>query len=107
MFGGQRNSKSSDILRSANVDRFNSNASYGAAGGSVNDSLFQKIEDAEKHAKMIITDGQSKYVDGIKQNVIELVYGWLSGGIGNNIFTLFGKMESLTCKELIPVNSIV
>lgn len=92
MFGGQKFSKSSEILRGGSVDKVNSNGSYNSISNTtVNDSLFQKIIDAENHAKMILKDGQSKYVDGIKQNVIDLVQQWLQTDSGN-IFVLYGKM---------------
>jgi|GEM_PF-1981353 len=92
MFGGLKFSKNSEILKSALDNKTDSNtASPFGGSSSVNDSLFSKIDEAENHAKLIIKDGQSRYVAGIKQNVMEIVHQWLAHG-DSRIFTLYGKM---------------
>ncbi len=92
MFGGQKFSKISELLKSTHDIKANNNGSSSFREiASVNDSLFLKIEDAEHYTKQIIKDGQSRYVEGIKQNVIEIVHRWLEGD-DSNIFTLYGRM---------------
>lgn len=92
MFGGLRFSKSTSALFGAGADKSaESGSNVNGRSSSVNDSLFQKINEAENHAKLIIKDGQSRYVSGIKQNVLRLVHEWLEKE-NSNIFTLYGKM---------------
>ena len=87
MFGGRKFNKNSEILRDADAGKSNAGGSI----TSVNDTLFQKVNDAENHAKQIMKTGQSQYVDGIKQNVLDMIRLWLQED-GSNIFTLYGKM---------------
>ena len=87
MFGGRKFNRNSEFLRDQGDDKSNVVGSI----ASVNDGLFQQINDAENHAKQILRNGQSQYVDGIKQNVLDMIRLWLQEE-GSNIFTLYGKM---------------
>ena len=87
MFGGKKFNRNSEFLRDNDDDKSNISNSI----VSVNDALFQQINDAENHAKQILKTGQSQYVEGIKQNVLAAVRAWLQEESGN-VFTLYGKM---------------
>ena len=87
MFGGLKFNRNSELLRNADVNKSNSASTV----STVNDSLFQMVLEAENHAKQIMKTGQTQYVDGIKQNVIDMVRQWLREPSGN-VFTLYGKM---------------
>lgn len=87
MFGGRRFNPNSELLRDKGDDKSN----IGGSIASVNDGLFQQINEAENHAKQILKTGQSQYVDGIKQNILDMVRAWLQEE-GSNVFTLYGKM---------------
>ena len=87
MFGGKKFNRNSELLRDNGDDKSN----VGNSIVSVNDTLFQQINDAENYAKQILKTGQSQYVDGIKQNILDAVRSWLQED-GDNIFTLYGKM---------------
>lgn len=87
MFGGRRFNPNSELLRDKGDDKSN----IGGSIASVNDGLFQQINEAENHAKQILKTGQSQYVDGIKQNILDMIRQWLQEE-GSNVFTLYGKM---------------
>ncbi|MBE6942858.1 MAG: NACHT domain-containing protein [Ruminococcaceae bacterium] len=87
MFGGRKFNRNSEILRDQGDDKSN----LGGTVASVNDGLFQQVNEAENHAKQILKTGQSQYVDGIKQNVLDMIRLWLQEE-GSSIFTLYGKM---------------
>jgi len=87
MFGGRKFSRNSEILRDRSDDRSN----VEGAIATVNDGLFQQINEAENHAKQILKTGQTQYVSGIKQNILDMIRLWLQEE-GSNVFTLYGKM---------------
>ena len=87
MFGGRKFNRNSEFLRDQGSDKSN----VGGSIASVNDGLFQQINEAENHAKQILKTGQSQYVDGIKQNILDMIRAWLQEE-GSNVFALYGKM---------------
>ena len=87
MFGGWKFNKNSELFRESEGNTSNEDK----AVSSVNDGLFQKIHDAQQHAKQIMQTGQAQYIDGIKQNVLDRIHLWLEAE-GSHVFTLYGKM---------------
>ncbi|MBR3974862.1 MAG: NACHT domain-containing protein [Clostridia bacterium] len=89
MFNGRRYNQNIEKLWELNEEKSNN----AIDSKSVNDSHFQKINDAENHTKLILKTGQTQYVDGIKQNIIDIIRSWLQEE-NSKIFTLYGKMGS-------------
>ena len=87
MFGGRKFNKNSELLRSSAAPISNSDSGV----TSVNDSMFQKVAEAENHSRLILKNGQTNYIRGIKDNVLDLVKDWLQLDHGN-VFSLYGKM---------------
>lgn len=58
-----------------------------------NDALFESLKDVEGQVDSIVSYGSKHYIDGIKDNILRLIYDWFeTDGKDDRYFFLFGNM---------------